>query len=254
MNATAPQPFMGKFGVLFSRLPFGWHNWPKAARRVATVLAEKARHCRLTPAGLYERFALSDPGIIKILEKLEEELDESGFKVGRRCIQKGLNQLEKLGVIRRFREGGTRFIGFLVSFSKPKPGPQSGRKSDGTRKPATEPTPSHQDRPAEEKPVDPPLDSAPEGPPVDWRNWQQHLPPVAGTDAHAKPAEAAPRHHFGASLGAAVPTLADPERVRRQEENRKRQLDAMAARRQARRVSGQDQPSSAATSDGTARE
>jgi hypothetical protein len=251
MNAAAAMlpgpaaflPFMGRLGVLFDQLPHGeWHKWPQAAQRVASVLVTRARFGRLLPSGLFPPFAISDPRIMDELAKLED-------RVGRRCVQKGLKQLEDIGVIRRFRQGGTRFIAFLVSFAKPKRGPQPARKSAAARAPATTSASGPEIRPAD-KPVDPPPDPDP-GPtlsPEERSAWFRDLidrgaSPQPAEEA-ASPPGSARRPGFFAFRSTAAPTVADPEKVRKAEENKKRQLAAIAARKQARQALTPDPPAS----------
>jgi hypothetical protein len=233
------QPFIGRLGMMFDRLPRGWekpwHKWPQAARRLVSVLGECARHCRLLPDGLYERFVLSDPQIIRKLEELED-------KVGRRCVQKGLKQLEDLGVIRRTRQGGVRFIQFLVSFTKPKPRFQPGRKSDGARKPAPQSASGPEVRATDKPPDAPPPDPDPDpGPPLSQEEIAARIRAMTATEASPGPIPGR-RTGVGPSPGASAPSLSDPERIRRAEESRKRQLEAIAARKLAREASGQDPP------------
>jgi hypothetical protein len=249
------QPFLGRLGMMFDRLPRGWekpwHKWPQAAQRLVSVLGECARFCRLMPDGLYERFVLSDPQIMRKLEELED-------KVGRRCVQKGLKQLEDLGVIRRTREGGVRLIQLLVNFTKPKPRSQSGRKSDGARKPAP-PSASGPEVRAADKAVDPPPDSDP-GPTLSQEERSAWFRNLTSTEASPQPAEAATRPEADRRPGGvafrvtAAPTVADPEKIRKAEESKKRQLAAIAARKQAQQVSAPDPPESPVRSDETARE
>jgi hypothetical protein len=245
-------PFLGRLGVLFDQLPHGvWHKWPQAAQRIASVLVTRARFGRLMPSGLFPPFAMSDPRIMDELEKLED-------RVSRRCVQKGLRQLEDIGVIRRFRQGGTRFIAFLVGFAKPKRAHQPGRKSDGARNPAA-PSASAPDVHPAGKPVDPPPDPDP-GPalsPEERSAWFRNL---TGREASPQPAEAAPQLEAARRPGlfafrtTAAPTLADPEKVRKAEESKERQLAAIAARKQARQVPTPDPSTSPARPDETARE
>jgi len=230
LPTEAPQSFMGRLGAMFCRIPRGlMSRWPRAARRVYDVLHHHARFCRLLPDGLYERFPLSDPQIMRELRELEDE-------VGRRCVQKGLNQLERLGVIRRIREGSVRFIVFLASFAKPKQASQAGRG----RKPAAQPAANL----AAEKPPDP-APSAPEPDPEPAMSQEETAAAIraaiASTEASSG-TEATPGRRFGPSLGAAVPVVFDPERIRAAEENRKRQLEAMAARKAAKAIEGRDPP------------
>jgi hypothetical protein len=222
--------FTGRLGVMFSRLPFGWHKWPQAAQRVITVLGERVRHCRLAPDGLYEAFVLSDPKIMKLLKDLGDE-------VGRRCVQKGLKQLEDLGVIRRIRQGGVRFIRFLVSFAKPdKPTSHSGRKVGSVPKPTARPTSAPAPGPAAEKPPAPDP-----GPTLSPQETAAAIR-AATAEATSGPTQAAPGRRFGPSPRAAVPRLSDPERARQAEERRRRNEAWIAARKQARAVDRGDQP------------
>jgi hypothetical protein len=249
LPGQAFQPFIGRLGMMFDRLPRGWekpwHKWPQAAQRLISVLGECARFCRLMPDGLYERFVLSDPQIMRKLEELED-------KVGRRCVQKGLKQLEDLGVIRRTRVGGTRFIQFLVNFTKPKPRSQSGRKSGEARKPAARST-SSPDVPPADKPDGPPPDPEPT---LSQKEYAAQLRNLIGTEDNPQSTEAT-RRRIGASLDAAVPTTPDPQRIRQKEEQRRRTEEWLGARKQAKQVSGQDQaapPTTPRASDETARE
>jgi hypothetical protein len=244
---SLPLPFLGRLGVLFDQLPHGeWHKWPRAAQRVATVLVTRARFGRLMPSGLFPPFAMSDPRIMDELAKLED-------RVGRRCVQKGLKQLEDIGVIRRFRQGGARFIAFLVSFAKPKQGPRPARKSAGKGNPPAPAAPAPESRPAA-KPPDPPPGPGPGQPPSpEVLAWFRDL--ASGQETSPQPPEAAPRPGRSGFRVTAVPRVPDPEEVRRAEESRKRQLDALAARRQARQVPTADPPPAGPTQpDGPARE
>jgi hypothetical protein len=233
---SLPLPFLGRLGVLFDQLPHGeWHKWPRAAQRVATVLVTRARFGRLMPSGLFPPFAMSDPRIMDELAKLED-------RVGRRCVQKGLKQLEDIGVIRRFRQGGARFIAFLVSFARPKQGPRPARKSAGAGDPpAPSAAPGPEIRPAD-KPADPPPapDPGPTPSPEEVAAWFRNL--TSGEEENPQPEEPPPRPGRFAFRMAAAPTVADPEKVRRAEESRKRQLEAIAARKLAGQAPTPDPP------------
>jgi hypothetical protein len=275
LDAALPKPgpfqaFTGKLGSLFSQLPFGWHKWPQAAQRIATIIVEQARFCPLLPTGLHDAFVLSDPKIMKLLSKLAEADDREGdgntrFKVGRRCIQKGLKQLEDIGVIRRFRKGGVRFIQFIAALARPNS--KADRKAGGAQKPAV---PARRDSaaaarsrtsdPAAEKPPDPVPDSGPvlstaeisAGIRAIIGGTEPISEPAAaapgpeaspGTDSTPRLTEAIPGRRGGPSLAAAVPVLTREDRARQEEEARRRSQEYFAAKRRAGTfVSGQEHP------------
>jgi hypothetical protein len=110
-------------GSLFSRVALGQlAKLPHAARVVYEAIHVEARKGREIP--LTDREFARQCGI------------------GRRCVQKGLRQLEDLGIISRIRQHGRRIINFLVNFAAKatkKVSAKSGRKSEGPQHPS-EPT------------------------------------------------------------------------------------------------------------------
>ena len=83
---------------LFCRVPLGMlRDLPRAARTVYEALHYLARRG--------STFDVTD----------RELANECG--IGRRCVQKGLRQLEDLGIIERFRTRGRRLITWLVKFA-----------------------------------------------------------------------------------------------------------------------------------------
>jgi len=107
---------------LFVRVALGMlRKLPGAARTVYEAIHVAARKGREIP--------LTDREISR----------ECG--IGRRCVQKGLRQLEDLGIISRLRQHGRRIITFLVNFAskaKTKPASKSGQGPEGPQSP-TEP-------------------------------------------------------------------------------------------------------------------
>jgi hypothetical protein len=112
-------------GSLFSRVALGQlAKLPHAARVVYEAIHVEARKGREIP--LTDREFARQCGI------------------GRRCVQKGLRQLEDLGIISRIRQHGRRIITFLVNFAAKAAktlGAKSGRKSEGPRPPSESTTP-----------------------------------------------------------------------------------------------------------------
>jgi hypothetical protein len=110
-------------GSLFSRVALGQlAKLPHAARVVYEAIHAEARKGREIP--LTDREFARQCGI------------------GRRCVQKGLKQLEDLGIISRIRQHGRRIINFLVNFATKtakKLGAKSGQRSEGPQQPS-EPT------------------------------------------------------------------------------------------------------------------
>jgi hypothetical protein len=155
--------------------------------------------------------------------------------IGRRCVQKGLKQLEDRGLISRLRQHGGRIITFLVNFAtkaKETFVPKSGRKAGKPQLPAV---------PAATKPPEPePLASKEEAAEAAAYLKAQ----LAGAEASSEPAEATRGRRVGPSLGAAVPITPDPEQRRREEEARRMAAEHFAARKQARegQATEQDQP------------
>jgi hypothetical protein len=170
--------------------------------------------------------------------------------IGRRCVQKGLKQLEDLGLISRVRQHGGRIITFMVNFaSKAKVTslPKSGRKS-GKPQPSPLPTParSTSDATAEKSPG-PDADLEPTLSPEETAAAIRAI--VDGTEASSEPVEASPGpaassgRHVGPSLAAAVPTISDAEKVRRAEETKRQAQEYFEAkRRSGTYVLGKDQP------------
>jgi len=202
-------------GFLFSRVPLGLLVLlPKAARRVYEPLH-----------AYFLRWGKEIPLTTKELIK------ECGGTVGRRCIQKGLRQLEDLGLISRFRQAGGRIITFLASFvekvkAQAKTGSQAGRKTPAA--------------PAASQNYNPP--PPPEAP----------LTPEQEAERRAE-LERWNRGQFGITnrpaISAAVPCIADPEKVREQEESRKRQLAAIKARKEPETPLGSDRAELPSLSD-----
>jgi hypothetical protein len=118
-------------GSLFSRVALGQlAKLPHAARVVYEAIHVEARKGREIP--LTDRELARQCGI------------------GRRCVQKGLRQLEDLGIISRIRQHGRRIITFLVNFAAKAAktlGPKSGRRSEGPQQPGVPPAPSTAGRP-----------------------------------------------------------------------------------------------------------
>jgi hypothetical protein len=249
------QAAMERAGSLFTRAPIGWHNWPQAAQRIFTVLAEQARFCKLLPSGLHEQFILMDPRIMRILGELEGDQPGVKFRVGRRCVQKGLKQLEDLGVIRRVRQGGVRFIQILVAFAKPpKPVSQPGRKAGGASKAAPSTSPAAAENTAGPCPsagAPGPEPEADPGPPLSPQEVKAAIAAaVAGVAAAATPGR-----RVGPTRGAAVPGLSDEQRARQREEQQRRTKEWLAKRELDRLTkSPRDQPAAPSGSDEIARE
>jgi hypothetical protein len=249
------QAAMERAGSLFSQVPRGWHNWPQAAQRIFTVLVEESRHCPLLPSGLHEQFILMDPRIMRILGELEADQPGVKFRVGRRCVQKGLKQLEDLGVIRRVRQGGVRFIQVLVAFMRPtKPVSQPGRKAGGAPKPAPSTSSA-----AVENTAGPCLAAGPPGPEPE----ADPGPPLSPEEVKAAisaavagvAAAATPGRRVGPTLGAAVPELSYEQRARQKEEQQRRTREWLAKRELDRLTkSPRDQPAAPSGSDEIARE
>jgi hypothetical protein len=258
VTTALPLPAVSRFGVMFNQVPIGWHQWPQAAQRVATVILEEARLCRLLPDGLRAAFVLSDPMIGRILRKLgkdngDEQVDRrSRFGVLRRCIQKGLKQLEDLGAIRRFRQAGARWIRFLIPLS-------GSGKTGGTSKPAkSSPAPS---QPAAEKPPDPdPVpDHCPERSPAEIQaQIQADITAERNSPRAPAPAEVAPpvetsrkRLRFTAPPKPVLLPDDEEEATRKANEMRNRALAYLATKK---RIGSSDQPAAPAAPGEIARE
>jgi hypothetical protein len=108
---------MSPSGVLFTRVPLGLLvDLPKAGRRVYEALHGLARKSG--------EIRLADRELVRLIGT-----------VGRRAVQKGLKQLEDLGVIDRFRTGGRRLIKFLVRFAGKSPAPATATNTPTTSSP-----------------------------------------------------------------------------------------------------------------------
>jgi len=177
---------------------------PKAARRVYEAIHYLARRWG-------NEIRITDRHLIQ----------ECSEMVSRRCIQKGLNQLEALGLISRFRQHGARIITFLATFPKK----LMSQASEG--KPAA--------KAASDAPVpmqNPPLPS--ERPPtpeeVTKRDEMLALWRQGKFGVISQP-----------SLSSAATSAADPDAIRAQEESRARQLAMIEARKLAHAPHGDDQ-------------
>jgi biotin operon repressor len=123
-------------GTLFTRVALGQlAKLPHAARVVYEAIHVEARKGREIP--LTDREFARQCGI------------------GRRCVQKGLKQLENLGIISRVRQHGRRIINFLINFAAKAaktfgPKSKSGRRSEEPRPPGEPTTPGAAGHPPEQ--------------------------------------------------------------------------------------------------------
>jgi DNA-binding transcriptional ArsR family regulator len=208
---------------------YGIEEAPRAARRVFRILLEKG--WREACEGSF-RFKFSDSQLAKWLN------------VGRRTIQKGLRQLEDLGIISRPRIDGSRVIAFLGELAG-----RAKRAPNASTKKETKPTPT---TPPEPAPGAPELDP---GPPLSPEEVAAQIRNIIGTEADpATPESSRPTRRIGMPIGAAIPKTPDPEKIRQAEEKRRLANEWLAARKQAREASGQDRSTSPAQPDETARE
>jgi hypothetical protein len=105
-------------GMLFSRVPLGLlADMPRAARTCYEVLHNLDRQGR--------KIELTDRDLCGLL----------GWTVGRRAVQKGLRQLEQLGIIARCRSAGRRVISFLCRFATRSSIATNAQAKDQTRDP-----------------------------------------------------------------------------------------------------------------------
>jgi hypothetical protein len=223
LSAALPQP--GGLGSYYARVPIDldlptskdlFRTLPGAARTVFQAIHALARKGR--------EIDTTDREFTRLCG------------IGPRCVQKGLKQLEDLGLISRVRQHGGRIITFLVNFATKaaeKVHPKSGRKSE---------------KPAGQPPSVPAATKEPEPePPVSEEEAKEAAAALRAmmADVTASPGpEAPPEHHVGPSLRAAVPKLSEAERAHHQEEQKRRTDEWKAARKQASeaQASGQDQP------------
>jgi len=135
--------------------------------------------------------------------------DHAGIK--RRCVQKGLLQLQLLGVIQRLRDGAVRVIKFLLRFpTKPKP---EAKGAKGASEPAKAPFPAPTESHKRSLPITPLSPEEEEKVREEWGRWKR---------GRGRP-----------GLGTVVPPIDEKEKARKEEEKRQRNLDQLAAMRAA---------------------
>lgn len=147
-----------KFTEPFAKIPYRQATWPSAARKVYACLMFYAYLWRIKD------------GRITITDRFAAQWCSSHFagdtygSTGQRCWQKGLKQLEKLGVITRHRQHGGRVIIINVKHPEPKPKATPRPKAKPAQAPAAKapaPTPETPPRPAQTpKVADVPHDDA----------------------------------------------------------------------------------------------
>jgi biotin operon repressor len=113
---------------LFSRVPLGiMKDLPRAARTVYEAIHHRVRLGKTID--ISDRELASECGIV------------------RRTVQKGLRQLEDLGIIERVRTKGRRLITWLIKFASATPKPGTGKPTTASSPPpssttATRPNPA----------------------------------------------------------------------------------------------------------------
>jgi len=159
---AAEPVFIPQFTEPFAKIPYRQATWPSAARKVYACLMF---YCYL--------WRIKD-GRITIADRFGAQWCSRHFdgdpygSTGQRCWQKGLQQLENLGVISRQLGRGRRVIVINVKHPdpkpkakpspKPKPAPAQAKAPPPTQAPATPPRPAQAPKLADEPPDDTPLD------------------------------------------------------------------------------------------------